>query len=231
MTETKTDVRVVVSKNGPYIVTGNVPLSTQTIVADAAGASESWKESRGLPQADKYALCRCGQSKKKPFCDGAHTRVGFDGSETANRKPYLGQAKEIDGPVLLLTDVENLCAFGRFCDPNGNVWTQVSNTDDPQVRSDFLRQVGECPSGRLVAWDRATGKPVEPKLPISIGLVEDPEEDCSGPIWLRGGVTLEAADGFVYETRNRMTLCRCGESANKPFCDGTHAKVKFHSDR
>jgi hypothetical protein len=87
------------------------------------------------------------------------------------------------------------------------------------------------PVGPAGCVDRAKGKPVEPKLAISIGLVEDPEEDCSGLIWLRGGITLEAVDGFVYETRNRVTLCRCGESANKPFCDGTHAKVKFHSDR
>lgn len=92
MTETKADVRVVVSKNGPYIVTGNVPLSTQTIVADA-GASESWKESGGLPQADKYALCRCGQSKKKPFCDGTHTRIGFEGSETATASLILARPK------------------------------------------------------------------------------------------------------------------------------------------
>ena len=38
------------------------------------------------------------------------------------------------------------------------------------------------------------------------------------------------ADGKAYEVRNRMTLCRCGESSNKPFCDGTHASMKF-SDR
>jgi hypothetical protein len=111
-----------------------------------------------------------------------HTRTGFDGSETAHRQPYLEQAKEIDGPILILTDVENRCAFGRFSDPNGSVWTQVSDADDPDVRSAFLRQVGDCPSGRLVAWDRGTGKTVEHKLAISIGLVEVPEEDCSGPI-------------------------------------------------
>ncbi len=159
MTEPKADVRVVVSKNGPYIVTGNVPLSTQTIVADAAGASESWKQSAVLPQADKYALYRCGQSKKKPFCDGTHTRVGFDGSETATRAPYLGQAKEIDGPVLLLTDVENLCAFGRFCDPNGNVWTQVSNTDDPR----FARtSSGKWGNALRAGWLRGIGAQESP---------------------------------------------------------------------
>jgi len=82
-------------------------------------------------------------------------------------------------------------------------------------------------AGRLVAWDKATGSPVEHRLPVAIGLIEDPAEHCSGPIWLRGGIAVVSADGFEYEARNRMTLCRCGASKNKPFCDGAHASVKF----
>jgi CDGSH-type Zn-finger protein len=227
----KSQARVVVSQNGPYVVTGNVPLSKQTIGTDAEGGSEKWEESSAFPQAEKYALCRCGHSKKKPYCDGAHAQIGFDGSETANRASYLDQAKGIEGPALTLTDVESLCAFARFCDPNGKVWTQISRTDDPEVRATFLRQVNDCPSGRLIAWDKATRKPLERELPVAIGLIEDPEEGCSGPIWLRGGIALIGADGFEYERRNQVTLCRCGQSANKPFCDGAHAAIKFRSDR
>jgi hypothetical protein len=133
-----------------------------------------------------------------------------------------------DGPSsLALMDAENLCAFARFCDPNGQVWSQIDRTDDPEVRATFIRQVGNCPAGRLVAWDKETGTSVEPKLPVSIGLIEDPAQQCSGPVWLRGGIPLVSADGFQYEVRNRMTLCRCGASSNKPFCDGTHASMKF----
>jgi len=227
----KSQARVVVSKNGPYVVTGGVPLATQTIGTDTGGGSETWRESGTFPLAEKYALCRCGHSNKKPFCDGTHTKIGFDGTETANRQPYIEQAKAIEGPATVLTDAESLCAFARFCDPNGKVWAQVSHTDDPDVRAMFLRQVNDCPSGRLVAWDKATRTPIEREWPVSIGLIEDPAEDCSGPIWLRGGITLIAADGFTYETRNRVTLCRCGQSQNKPFCDGTHAAIKFRSDR
>ncbi|MDR3420066.1 MAG: CDGSH iron-sulfur domain-containing protein [Xanthobacteraceae bacterium] len=229
MERKKSQARVAVSKNGPYIVTGGVPLSKQTIAADANGDSTAWTESGNFFQAEKYALCRCGHSKNKPFCDGTHARIGFDGTETASREPYIDQTTAIDGPALMLTDVESLCAFARFCDPNGKVWAQVAATDDPAVRAMFLRQVNDCPSGRLVAWDKATGAPVERELPVSIGLIEDPQENCSGPIWLRGGMTLVTADGFTYETRNRVTLCRCGESRNKPFCDGTHASIKFHA--
>jgi CDGSH-type Zn-finger protein len=44
---------------------------------------------------------------------------------------------------------------------------------------------------------------------------------------VKGGVPVESADGTVYEVRNRVTLCRCGKSTNKPFCDGTHIDVNF----
>ena len=50
----------------------------------------------------------------------------------------------------------------------------------------------------------------------------------SGPIWVKGGIRIEGADGKSYEIRNRVTLCRCGQSSNKPFCDGTHASMHFH---
>jgi len=82
----------------------------------------------------------------------------------------------------------------------------------------------------VCVWDRKTGKPIEPELPLSIGLIEDPAQGCSGPLWVRGGVQIESADGFKYEVRNRVTLCRCGQSQNKPFCDGTHAAVGFRDE-
>ena len=116
----------------------------------------------------------------------------------------------IEGPELTLTDAESLCACARFCDPNGQVWSQVEQTQDPKVRANFIRQVNDCPAGRLVAWNRATGEPLEQPLPLSIGLVEDPAQHASGPLWLRGGIPVVAADGFTYEVRNRVTLCRCG---------------------
>jgi CDGSH-type Zn-finger protein len=230
MPNAKIVARVLVSKDGPYVITGHVPLAKQTICTDADGGSEKWKEGETYPTREQYALCRCGRSKKKPFCDGNHAKIGFDGTETASREPYLNQAKVFDGPRFRLTDVESLCAFGRFCDPNGKVWNQVTRTDEPETLASFIRQVENCPAGRLVAWDKATGKSLERELPISIGLVEDPAEECSGPIWLQGGIKVVSADGFEYEIRNRVTLCRCGQSNNKPFCDGAHASINFHSE-
>jgi len=80
---------------------------------------------------------------------------------------------------------------------------------------------------RYPITDNATGKAIEHHLPVSIGVIEDPVEGVSGPLWLRGAIPVIAADGFAYEVRNRVTLCRCGASKHKPFCDGSHAAVKF----
>ncbi|HVC36837.1 MAG TPA: CDGSH iron-sulfur domain-containing protein [Gammaproteobacteria bacterium] len=226
----KSGARVMVSKGGPYLVSGSVALAKQTIATDREGGSESWEQGKAYPVQATYALCRCGASKNKPFCDGSHNTMHFDGSETTSREPYLKQSQVMEGPGMLLTDVQGLCAFARFCDTHGQVWNQVEHTDKANVRANFIRQVGNCPSGRLVAWDKVKENAVEPELPISIGLIEDPQQQCSGPLWLRGGIPVVSADGFEYEVRNRVTLCRCGQSQNKPFCDGSHAAVKFRDD-
>ena len=230
MADENPTIHVVVTKNGPYQVTGAESLVQEVIGTDAQGMSVKWIDGQTVAGKAKMFLCRCGHSANKPFCDGTHLKIGFDGTETASRESYLSQAQVFDGPVMELTDVQALCAFARFCDPHGQVWSQVSETDDPEIRAQFVKQVGDCPSGRLVAWDKDTGKPVEPDLPLSIGLIEDPSQNCSGPLWLRGGISVESSDGFTYERRNRVTLCRCGASRNKPFCDGSHASIGFQDD-
>jgi CDGSH-type Zn-finger protein len=96
MSETRINATVTVTRDGPYIVSGNVPLQSQTIVTNAAGDSESWLEGEPFRTAEKYALCRCGRSANKPFCDGTHAKIGFDGTETASRARYLDQAS---GPL------------------------------------------------------------------------------------------------------------------------------------
>jgi CDGSH-type Zn-finger protein len=215
--------KITISKNGPYLVSGSVPLAFQTIGVNKGGESTEWIEGDALPASAQYALCRCGQSKTKPFCDGTHAKIGFDGTETASHDPIMEQAQLLDGPTMQLADAEVLCAFARFCDPHGKVWNQVRSTDDSKERAQFIQQVGNCPSGRLIALDKEKGKPVEQELPQSIGVVEDPAQKCSGPLWVRGGISLIGADAQAYEVRNRMTLCRCGRSENKPFCNGAHA--------
>ncbi len=223
--------RIKVTQNGPYLVTGSVPITVQVIATDATGEPNEWIEGESITAPERYLLCRCGNSGNKPFCDGTHAKVDFDGAETASRAPYAQQAKLFDGPELALSDVQPLCAAARFCHLYGTVWRQVRRTDDPAVREQFTRQVGDCPSGRLVAWDKQTGRSLEPVLPQSIALVQDPTKNVSGPLWVRGGIQVESADGELYEVRNRQTLCRCGASRNKPFCDGSHIAVGFQDGR
>ena len=216
-------VKIEILKDGPYLVSGGLPLSEQHIVTNEEGESLDYREGKKYPAPAQYALCRCGQSGNKPFCDGTHKKVQFDGTETASREPYIQQAEAIEGPTVQLTDAENLCAFARFCDPKGRIWNLVEQTDDPETRKIVEYEAGHCPAGRLVVWDRKTGKAIEPKFKPSLGLIEDTAKQLRGPIWVRGGIPVVAADGQTYEIRNRMTLCRCGRSANKPFCDGSHA--------
>jgi CDGSH-type Zn-finger protein len=221
-------VRVIT--NGPYVVTGRVPLSRQVIVTDNEGASVDWREGESFETAEEYRLCRCGQSANKPFCDESHVRVGFDGTETASREPHSREAVEQDGPLVSLSDNQRLCAFARFCDFGGQVWNLVEEPSQ-EAAALAVREAELCPSGRLVAWNRRSRTAFEQELQPSIGLVEDPGEQVSGPIWVRGRIAVIAADGTKYEVRNRVTLCRCGASRNKPFCDGTHAAIGFRDDK
>ena len=223
----ETTGRIEIQKNGPYLVTGNIPLHAETIGTNRAGESVRWERGATLSAEEAYALCRCGVSASKPFCDGSHAGVDFDGTETASVAPFKEQAETFEGPRYDLLDATELCALARFCDPHGRVWNLVRRTDDPAAQAHFLREVQDCPAGRLVARDTEAGRLVEPELPPSIALVEDPSRGCSGPIWVRGNIPVTGAGGQPYEVRNRVTLCRCGASQNKPFCDGTHVETGF----
>ncbi|MCD1295038.1 iron-binding protein [Methanocella sp. CWC-04] len=223
----KENVKVVVTKDGPYLVTGGLPLAKEIIVTDDHGVPLEWSKGEEFPVQETYALCRCGQSKNKPYCDGTHTETGFNGTESASGKKYLELANKIPGPGVDLTDAPELCAMARFCHRAGGIWDLVKFTDDPEIRELAIKIAGNCPSGRLVMWDKTTGKPIEPKFVPSVSLVEGPKEEALGPIWLKGGIPFESSEGFKYETRNRVTLCRCGRSGNKPYCDGTHTHKDY----
>lgn len=224
MTNDKKQCNIKILKNGPYIVTGNVSLSEKIIVSK--GKINEFKYGRKLPQSDVYALCRCGKSKKSPFCDGSHGFNGFDGVEKASREKYEDRAELIEGPNLDLRD-DNRCAFARFCSREcGNVWDIIENSDDPKFKEAAILAASGCPSGRLVAYTKA-GKAIEPKYEPSIEILQDIEQETSGPIFVKGNIAIKSIDGYTYEVRNRVTLCRCGNSKNMPFCDATHIKIKF----
>ena len=220
--------KITLSKNGPYLVSGDIPLDKALIIGGAEGVPAKWEYGEKYPHQISYALCRCGLSKNMPFCDGTHTKVPFDGTETANRKPCLAQAETTQGPELDLTDAEPLCAVARFCHRGGDTWTLTEHSDDPKSKELAIQEAKDCPSGRLIAWEKRSGQPIEPTLEQSISVVEDTVQKVSGPLWVKGGIPVESVDGFQYEIRNRVTLCRCGKSDNKPFCDGNHCQAKFN---
>ena len=216
----KYKIRII--RNGSYFVSGKVPLSEQIVCIDSEGQPRGWKEGKKYPTQENYALCRCGHSGKKPFCDGTHNKIQFDTSEDVDMRPYLEKAITINGPELKLTDAEDLCSGAGFCYRDGGIWNLVKESEKPDARETAIEEAGDCPSGRLVVWDN-TGNPIEPVLEPSIALVEDTQSGKSGPIWVRGGILIECSDGPPLEIRNRVTLCRCGKSANKPFCDESHS--------
>ena len=221
--------RIRILKDGPYLVSGSVPLLRSAIRTDDRGFSVGYTEAVPVPDpGETYALCRCGRSGHKPFCDGTHAATGFVGPETADRRPYMEQASFTRGPAVDLADVLSLCAGARHCSiAEGDTWGLTEASDDPASRDAAVRTAQLCPAGRLVPLDKATGQPIEPVHEPSVVLLEDPELELSGPIWVRGGIPVESSDGTEYEVRNRVTLCRCGASRIFPFCDSNHLSTKF----
>ena len=226
MAKKNSKMKIKINQDGPYTVYGGVPLTEQILVPDAEGLSVRWHKGKEYPVQEEYDLCRCGLSKTMPFCDLSHAENFFDGTETASREAFESQAEpKTVGPELELTDVVALCALARFCDRAGGVWDNTRISDKSEAKNIAIQEVGDCPAGRLVLRDK-TGKLIEPEFEPSIGLVLDPVVAELGPIWVRGGIPIESSDGYVYEIRNRVTLCRCGKSTNKPFCDGRHTNGK-----
>lgn len=207
-------------------MTGGVPLFEKRIVLK--GGVYRFEEGRALPQAETYALCRCGRSKNLPFCDGSHQTAGFDGSETADRRPYMERAERLQGPGLDLLD-DHRCALARFCHRRGwDAWELLERSDDPEKLKEAVLAAEECPAGRLTAVTK-DGVPQEPELEPAINVLYDEGQRVPAGLFVRGGVALESAGGTLYERRNRTVLCRCGRSLNKPFCDGSHVPGKEKS--
>lgn len=214
--------KIKIMKDGPYRVEGAIPLKSNIIGADKNGIAIAWLAGkREFDTKDAvYHLCRCGHSKTKPFCDAAHIKTKFDGTETASNEPFDKNVTIYKGRAIDLHDNDSFCAVARFCDQGEQVWRLVKKEDEESIKLAVI-EACNCPAGRLVIVDKK-GNRLEPELPQEIGVVLDPAKNCQGPLWVKGGIEIEGADGTKYEVRNRVTLCRCGESSNMPFCDASH---------
>lgn len=208
---------IYVTKNGPYEVKGDIPISDIAIKTNAAGQSIGFMDDKELKSASVVYLCRCGHSKNMPFCDQMHLKFDFDGTCTAENKPYLDAAQMYKGSEgVYLLDDKKLCAIVRFCDPDGSCWNLVKSKSTVDLAES---EAAKCCSGRLTLI--IDDSLIEPDYKKEIQALVDTERDVLGPLWVKGGIPVKT-DEVDYEVRNRVTLCRCGRSYNKPFCDGMH---------
>ena len=119
----------------------------------------------------------------------------------------------------------SLCIHSKQCwknlpevfNPRQKPWINAGTTEKKKITD----QIDKCPSGALsYSYNNKTNTDtMENQNKIEIA--------SNGPILVHGTIEIKHADGTV-ETKEKMcALCRCGASANKPFCDGTHRKIDF----
>lgn len=216
-----TDALIEVGESGPYHVSGGVPLVRVSKVETEQGEPIAWHVDEVLDAPDEYRLCRCGNSERKPFCSGMHSKVAFDGTETAPTDTYADRAKTLGGTDVAIRDDRGICTHASFCANRiTNVWKAAKTIDaDPELREQIVAMVSRCPSGALTST--VDGVETEPELPVQIAAQKD------GPLLVTGRIRVQRSDGAPFEIRNRVALCRCGNSSNKPLCDGTHKEIGF----
>ena len=200
-----------VVKDGPYRVSGACRV----------------RNSRGedMPTRGRFALCRCGSSSRKPFCDGTHAKIGFDGARFA---PVAADAAQpYRGKRITIHDNRALCAHSGICTDglpgvfrlNQEPWIEADGADTAAV----IAIVQRCPSGALsYSVDGAPPPAGQGERLITAS--------ANGPLFVNGSVELRA-EGARPRDPERYALCRCGGSKNKPFCDGTHWAIRFDESR
>ena len=203
---------VIFTKYSPYLV---VDLDNFT---DAAG--------NRLQIQPVMSLCRCGKSAMKPYCDGSHSKIGFVGEKSPKRT--LDRVKNYPGRNITIHDNRGVCAHDGSCttflpavfDISKRPWI---NPDGASVK-EIIETVEKCPSGALsytIGSRRYQDLEREPGIAVT----------KSGPLHLIGGIRIKDDQRNRPESQEHCTLCRCGESENKPFCDGTHRDINFDDSK
>jgi len=199
------------AQDGPYIVNGLVKF------ADQKGP---------IAAKDKIALCRCGKSANKPYCDGAHKKIGFSSAKVEGR--VKDKQDHYQGKNITIHDNRWLCAHaGRCIDGLAAVFRLREKPwihPDAASVDEIIKTIQKCPSGALsysvdgVEHRDRTGEPTIFVAP-------------NGPYVVSGGPELLDTVCGEGASREHFTLCRCGGSGNKPFCDGSHRNIKFADDK
>ena len=202
---------ITLSKNGPLIVKG----------------LERFTNSRGdvIETKKMMALCRCGASETKPFCDGTHSKIDFTDEKLDGRQP--DRRDSYAGKTITIHDNRGICAHAGACtDGLKTVWrmdTEPWIDPDGAEAKAIIDTIARCPSGALsYTIDEVEHRDLEG--PPAIQVSKD------GPYHVSGGVGLEGVDWGEGASQEHFALCRCGQSKNKPFCDGSHWYAKFTDD-
>jgi CDGSH-type Zn-finger protein len=218
--------QIVVRPNGPYIVRGKLPLVHKTQVVSEFGEPLTWKKDREFEIKDEeYYLCRCGKSARMPFCDQIHREIDFDGTEQAKTDGLSNVQETFPGTHLIVANDLSLCMNSGFCGMRDtSLYQIVASSEDTKRRSLAIAMIERCPSGALTYKIEQDQADIEPDLPQQIADTTEITSNgpIQGPLWVTGFVQIERADGQPFVPRNRVTLCNCGLSHNKPLCDGAH---------
>jgi CDGSH-type Zn-finger protein/truncated hemoglobin YjbI len=208
------------SVNGPYLVTNVDTLKT-------------WL-GEDIPTRPQMALCRCGNSANKPFCDGTHARIDFTSKKDPKRVP--DRRDTYAGTAVTILDNRGICAHSGFCTDRLSSAFHAGQdtfvTPSGARMDDLVRAVRSCPSGALsYAIDGVEARSqVDRVRPPAIEVSKD------GPYRITGGIEIKDGQGNdeprnTGSSREHYSLCRCGHSLNKPFCSGMHWYVDFHDPK
>ena len=171
-------------------------------------------DGRHLPTERVMALCRCGRSRTKPFCDGTHSRTGFSDEKITDgewdKRVYYA------GTRITIHDNRGICSHAGYCtDGLPSVWRMQEepwiDPDGAEVEA-IIETIRRCPSGAL-SYTLADVEHRDQTRAPRIFLAKD------GPYQVEGGVAIEGVEQGEGASTEHYTLCRCGQSKNKPFCD------------
>ncbi len=200
--------------NGPYYLLNDPDPSPVPNLRRASG--DACVTARGV------ALCRCGGSNNKPFCDGTHSTIGFSSLNAAD--PTKNKRKAYTGKGITIFDNRAICSHAAFC--TDELKSVFRRHDQPWIDPDgaaverIIATIGKCPSGALsYAIDGAEAQP--PHRPPLVTVTDN------GPYAVTGGIELMGVEFGEGAPMEHYTLCRCGASRNKPFCDGSHWNANF----
>ena len=197
--------------NGPYLVKNLKDFSNS--------------RSEAIETHPVMELCSCGGSSNKPFCDGTHRKIGYSSDKAEDRVP--DRVDTYAGKKTTIYDNRGVCSSAGYCtDYSPAVF---NDEQEPWIDPDAddaektARTIEMCPSGALsYTKDEVLYKDQDRGPAITI--------EKNGPYCVVGGIELNDPKGSRSESKEHYTLCRCGASKNKPFCDGAHLDIAFKDD-